>query len=128
MVIPVEIAYTDQRAQPALERTQTKDIARHGGIIHLGRSAHTRVVWSSAPINGAYEVGVEVESPENVWGVPFVEADWTADRKRPTECSSRGGSLDASHGLKLLDESRFPIRDSKRQRIFRYVVSNRDSR
>ena len=96
MVIPVEISYTDRNGQPALERTQTKDIDRHGarfmsrayhpegskicmGIMHLGRSAHCRVVWCSAPINGAYEVGVELESPENVWGVPFASADWTAD-------------------------------------------------
>ena len=96
LTIPVEIAYTDQNGQPRLERTQTKEVDRHGcrlmsrcyhpegskinlGITHLGRSAHCRVVWCSAPVNGMYEVGVELESPENVWGVHFGPSDWTAD-------------------------------------------------
>jgi hypothetical protein len=95
MAIPVEISYTDQSGQPCLERTQTKDVDRHGarftsrsshqvgskinlGITHLGRSAHCRVVWCSAPTNGSYEVGVELETPENVWGVPFESAAWHA--------------------------------------------------
>jgi hypothetical protein len=96
LVIPVEISYADQNGRPCLERTQTKDVDRHGarltsrsyhpegrkinlGITHLGRSAHTRVVWCSAPINGFYEVGVELESPENVWGVQFETPTWTSD-------------------------------------------------
>jgi hypothetical protein len=79
-----------------LERTQTKDIDRHGarltsrachpegskicvGVTHLGRSVHTKVVWCSAPINSAYEVGVELEGPENFWGVPFTESAWNVD-------------------------------------------------
>jgi len=37
------------------------------------------VVWCSAPINGHYEVGLELECAENVWGVSFTAADWTAD-------------------------------------------------
>jgi hypothetical protein len=92
--IPVEISYTDQNGQPRLERTQTKDVDRHGarivtrsyhregskinlGITHLGRSAHCRVVWCSAPVNGTYQVGLELETDENVWGVHFTSTDWT---------------------------------------------------
>jgi hypothetical protein len=85
----------DQDGEPRLERTQTKDVNRHGaritsrsyhplgskinlGITHLGRSAHCRVVWCSAPSNGSYEVGIELETPENVWGVPFESTNWSA--------------------------------------------------
>jgi hypothetical protein len=95
MAIPVEISYTDQNGQPCLERTQTKDVDRHGarltsrnhhqtgskitlGITHLGHSAHCRVVWCSAPTNGSYEVGLELESQEDVWGVTFESTDWHA--------------------------------------------------
>jgi hypothetical protein len=96
VVIPVEISFTDENGQARLERTQTKDVNRHGaciisrsyhpegrkinlGITHLGRSAQTRVVRCSAPTNGTYEVGLELECAENVWGVPFASTDWTAD-------------------------------------------------
>ena len=95
LVIPVEISYTDRDGQPRLERTQTKDVDRNGaritsrtyhqvgskinlGITHLGRSAHCRVVWCSAPTNGSFEVGVELETSENVWGVPFDATTWSA--------------------------------------------------
>jgi hypothetical protein len=96
LVIPVEISFTDENSQARLERTHTKDVNRHGacvvsrsyhpegrrinlGITHLGRSADTRVVRCSAPVNGNYEVGLELECAENVWGVHFTSADWTAD-------------------------------------------------
>jgi hypothetical protein len=95
MVIPVEITYTDQNGQQVLERTETKDIDRQGArlttrayhpdgskirlsIPHMGRSAHTRVVWCSAPMNGTYEIGLEMEVTEDVWGVPFTPSNWTA--------------------------------------------------
>ena len=93
LAIPVEISYTDQDGQPRLERTETKDVNRSGarvtsrsphrlgdqinlGIPNLGRSAHCRVVWCSAPSNGSYEIGLELETPENVWGVHFDSTSW----------------------------------------------------
>ena len=92
-MIPVELSYVDQDGQARLERTQTKDVNQHGaritsrsyhpigsrinlGITHLGRSAHCRVAWCSAPSNGSYEVGIEMETPENVWGVHFDSTNW----------------------------------------------------
>jgi hypothetical protein len=36
------------------------------------------VVWCSAPTNGSYEIGIELETPENVWGVHFDSPNWTA--------------------------------------------------
>ncbi|GEM_PF-3429797 len=93
--IPVEISYLDQQGVRRLERTQTKDIDRHGarigtncyhppggrinlGITHLGRSATCRVVWCNGLSNGSYEIGVELETPENVWGMHFNTTEWTA--------------------------------------------------
>ena len=86
--IPVEISFTDSTGQARLERTHTVVVDRHGarmasrsghpvgsmihlGIPHLGRSAHCRVIWCSAPVNGVYEVGVEIDVDSNVWGVHF---------------------------------------------------------
>jgi hypothetical protein len=95
--IPVEISYTDRNGEPRLERTHTLVIDRHGARIatrafhqtgammhvaipHLGRSAHCRVVWCSAPANGIFEVGVEMDADANIWGVHFElnEPDETA--------------------------------------------------
>jgi len=86
--IPVEISYIDAQSQPSLERTHTLVVDRHGariasrsfhpvgsmihlGVPHLGRSAHCRVIWCSAPANGIYEVGVEMDADANVWGIHF---------------------------------------------------------
>ncbi len=96
MAIPVEISYIDHSGTPRLERTQTKDVSRHGarvvchaylpegsrinlGVTHLGRSAHCRVAWCSAPANGAYEVGLELEAAENIWEVDFASCGVRAD-------------------------------------------------
>jgi len=84
--IQVEVSYTDIHQQPQLERTHTLSVDEHGARIatasfhpvgqmihlsipHLGRSAHCFVRWCSAPANGAYEIGVEMEDQSNVWGV-----------------------------------------------------------
>jgi hypothetical protein len=37
------------------------------------------VVWCSAPINSTYEVGVELESAEDFWEVPFTASHWASD-------------------------------------------------
>jgi hypothetical protein len=89
--IPVELSYSDSQGQPRLERTHTLDVGRNGariatrcfhplgatihlGIPHLGRSAHCRVVWCSAPSTGGiYQVGVQMEVESNVWGIRFDE-------------------------------------------------------
>ena len=86
--IPVEISYADAQGQPCLERTHTLSIDRHGagiasrsqhpvgsmihlGVLQMGRSAHCRVVWCSAPVRGGFEVGVEIDGGDNLWGVHF---------------------------------------------------------
>jgi hypothetical protein len=88
--MPVELSYSDPEGRPNLERTHTLDVGRNGariatrcfhavgamirlGIPHLGRSAHCRVVWCSAPSNGIYQVGVQMETESNVWGIRFEE-------------------------------------------------------
>jgi hypothetical protein len=135
MAIPVEISYTDQNGQPCLERTHTKDVDRHGarftsrsyhqagskinlGITHLGRSAHCRVVWCSAPTNGSYEVGVELESPENVWGVPFESADWHAGLDPATALWTM---------VQILEEKGIMTREQLRARILGNVAPGASS-
>jgi hypothetical protein len=85
--IPVEISYTDAQGQPRLERTHTLSVDRNGariatqsyhpagnmihlGLLQFGRSAHCRVVWCSA-ISGAFEVGVEMATDGDLWGLHF---------------------------------------------------------
>lgn len=84
----IEISYADAQGTPRLERTHTLEVGRNGarlasrsfhqtgsmihvGIPQLGRSAHTRVVWCSAPANGLYEVGVEMDPSSDLWGLSF---------------------------------------------------------
>lgn len=86
--IPVEISYADAQGEPRLERTHTLSVDRHGAriasasqhavgsMVHLamlqaGRSAHCRVVWCSAPVNGLFEIGVEMDPGINLWGLHF---------------------------------------------------------
>jgi hypothetical protein len=85
--VPVEISYTDAQGQHRLERTHTLSVDRNGAriasqsnhpvgsIIHLGllqagRSAHGRVVWCSS-VSGAFEVGVEIATDDDLWGLHF---------------------------------------------------------
>ena len=127
LVIPVELAYADQNGKPCLERTQTKEVARHGarvlsraclpegskvnmGVTHLGRSSHCRVVWCSAPVNGCYEVGLELESPENIWGVDFSPSDRVADIDTGTALQTL---------MQMLEEKGIITREEVRARISR---------
>jgi hypothetical protein len=84
--VPVEIAFADAHGQPRLERTHTLNVDRHGariisrsqhpvgsminlGVPQMGRSAHCRVVWCSAPVAGVFEVGLQMEDSVNIWGL-----------------------------------------------------------
>ena len=42
----------------------------HLGMLQVGRSAHCRVVWCSA-VSGAFEVGVEIVTDADLWGLHF---------------------------------------------------------
>src|SRR5207249_2769337 len=67
----------------------------HLGIPHLGRAAHCRVIWCSAPVNGVYEVGVEMDAENNVWGVHF-----------ETEVAQVEASSDLGIVVQMLEEKR----------------------
>ena len=47
-----------------------------------GKVQKGRVVWSGSEANknGYYEFGLEMESPENLWGVGFPPSDWSTNR------------------------------------------------
>jgi len=47
-----------------------------------GKAQKGKVVWggSQANKNGYYEFGLEMESPENLWGVGFPPSDWSSNR------------------------------------------------
>lgn len=51
-----------------------------------GRSQTGKVVWSKSERNesGNYEFGVELDQPENLWGVMFPPSDWDASRTPKT--------------------------------------------
>src|SRR5258708_2418252 len=86
--IPVEISYADAQGHSRLERTNTLSVDRHGariasmmqhpigstihlGVPHIGRSACCRVVWCSAPVGRIFEVGIEMDTDANLWGLHF---------------------------------------------------------
>jgi hypothetical protein len=93
--IPVELSYTDAQGQPRLERTHTLSVDRNGarittqshhaagsmvhlGLLQVGRSAHCRVVWCS-PVGGAFEVGVEIATDADLWGIHFAPVATSAE-------------------------------------------------
>ena len=47
-----------------------------------GKAQKGRVVWSASEANknGYYEFGLELDSPENLWGVGFPPSDWSTNR------------------------------------------------
>ena len=54
-------------------------------LLHVpsnGMAQKGRVVWSGTEANssGNFEFGLELESPENLWGIGFPPSDWKANR------------------------------------------------
>ena len=93
--IPVEVTGWDVGGWGFLEKTTTNLVNKHGARIslqhkfsvgsnvvisipHLKREQRCRVVWMSRLPNDRdnYQAGVELERPENFWGVDFPPGDW----------------------------------------------------
>ena len=100
--VPLTVTGVDALGQPFKERTTTVMVNCHGckyqskhyvpknSIVTLdiprpepGRPPHTvqgRVVWVQRPrtVRELFQIGLEFETPGNVWGIAFPPDDWAA--------------------------------------------------
>ncbi|MFY9732071.1 MAG: hypothetical protein WB723_15380 [Candidatus Acidiferrales bacterium] len=118
--VPLTVTGVDALGQPFKERTTTVMVNCHGckyqskhyvpknSIVTLdiprpepGRPAQSvqgRVVWVQRPrtVRELFQIGLEFETPGNVWGIAFPPDDWQA--------SIAEGGTDASRTLELVQE------------------------
>ena len=118
--VPLTVTGVDALGQPFKERTTTVMVNCHGckyqskhyvpknSIVTLdiptpepGRPPHSvqgRVVWVQRPrtVRELFQIGLEFETPGNVWGIAFPPDDWQA--------SIAEGGTDASRTLELVQE------------------------
>ena len=118
--VPLTVTGVDALGQPFKERTTTVMVNCHGckyqskhyvpknSTVTLdiptpepGRPPHSvqgRVVWVQRPrtVRELFQIGLEFETPGNVWGIAFPPDDWQAS-------IAEGGS-DASRTLELVQE------------------------
>ncbi len=118
--VPLTVTGVDALGQPFKERTTTVMVNCHGckyqskhyvpknSIVTLdiptpepGRPPHSvqgRVVWVQRPrtVRELFQIGLEFETPGNVWGIAFPPDDWQA--------SLAEGGTDASRTLELVEE------------------------
>ena len=118
--VPLTVTGVDALGQPFKERTTTVMVNCHGckyqskhyvpknSIVTLdiptpepGRPPHSvqgRVVWVQRPrtVRELFQIGLEFETPGNVWGIAFPPDDW--------QSSIAEGSTDASRTLELVQE------------------------
>ncbi len=118
--VPLTVTGVDALGQPFKERTTTVMVNCHGckyqskhyvpknSIVTLdiprpepGRPPHSvqgRVVWVQRPrtVRELFQIGLEFETPGNVWGIAFPPDDWQA--------SIAQGGTDASRTLELVQE------------------------
>jgi hypothetical protein len=78
---------------------------RHPAFGTLGACAGGVVF---GPANNTYEVGVELDSQDNVWGVPFAQADWTVGMDPATTLWTLA---------RMLEEKGIITRDELRARV-----------
>ena len=100
--VPLTVTGVDALGQPFKERTTTVMVNCHGckyqskhyvpknSIVTLdiprpepGRPPHSvqgRVVWVQRPrtVRELFQIGLEFETPGNVWGIAFPPDDWAA--------------------------------------------------
>ncbi|MCZ6491598.1 MAG: PilZ domain-containing protein [Acidobacteria bacterium] len=95
--IPVEVSGLNAGGQEVHEKTTSNLVNKHGACIsvqhqfslgsqvvvrvpHTERQQRCRVAWvSGGPrAGGIYQIGVEMEHAENIWGVLFPPEDWGA--------------------------------------------------
>ena len=93
--IPVEVSGWDVEGREIHEKTTTNLVNKHGASItlqhkfsidfnvvisipHLKREQRCRVVWMSRLPDDRdnYQAGIELERPENFWGIDFPPGDW----------------------------------------------------
>ncbi len=98
--VPLTVIGVDALGQPFKERTSSLMISCHGCKYQskhyvpknssvtlevprpegdrLPRSVRARVVWVQRPrtVRELFQIGVELESPANVWGIAFPPSDW----------------------------------------------------
>ena len=118
--VPLTVTGVDALGQPFKERTTTVMVNCHGckyqskhyvpknSIVTLdiptpepGRPPHSvqgRVVWVQRPrtVRELFQIGLEFETPGNVWGIAFPPDDWQA--------SIAQAGTDASRTLELVQE------------------------
>jgi len=118
--VPLTVTGVDALGQPFKERTTTVMVNCHGckyqskhyvpknSTVTLdiptpepGRPPHSvqgRVVWVQRPrtVRELFQIGLEFETPGNVWGIAFPPDDWQA--------SIAEGASDASRTLALVQE------------------------
>ena len=113
IVLPVTLSGIDNNGQAFKENTWTMGINKHGAKLstayrlavgdqvmvgntvlgHYAQARVTRVIEKGR----AFEIGVELTEPQDVWGPKFPPADWTEN--------NRGGARDVS-GEKIAESSR----------------------
>jgi hypothetical protein len=67
-------------------------------IPNTGRKQKAKVVLAWEQAVGLYECAIELEHPENLWGVTFPPEDWAA--KRATEEELHSQSLETPYPAK----------------------------
>ncbi len=126
--LPIVVRGTDLLGQPFEERTATLNFNLHGcryaSRYHLPKNAwvtlevprgsefentRARVAWIQRPhsVREFFQISVELEAPQNIWGFEPSPDDWAAaetssmDAEEPVEASSEPGGetpeLNASH-------------------------------
>ncbi len=100
VAVPISINGTDASGHPFKEHTFTLSISKHGAEIassHLlapgseitienasaGRQCQARVIRrrEKRSANSPYEVSIELQEPENIWGLRFAPTDWEKDAR-----------------------------------------------
>ena len=95
--IPVEVSGLDAGGQEVHENTTSNLVNKHGACIsvqhqfslgsqvvvrvpHTERQQRCRVAWVSGALRagGIYQIGVDLERAENIWGVISPPEDWDA--------------------------------------------------
>ena len=111
LTLPVTVSGIDENGQPFETDGETMSVNKHGARIRVNhplrckevritirsqqRSQRARVVYVDETHDG--EFGIELEKPENFWGVYFPPADWES----PDMQQSEEGRCDIHHTTKI---------------------------
>jgi hypothetical protein len=111
LTLPVVVSGVDENGRPFETDGETMSVNKHGARIRVDhplrckevrvtirpqqRSQRARVVYVDETHEG--EFGIELEKPENFWGVYFPPADWES----PDMQQSEEGRCDIHHTTKI---------------------------